>query len=56
VSSDVGAGQFRRAEITANSHREAEGLLMGLGRRVPLRCTSMSRVSWGVRMLVPFDR
>jgi uncharacterized protein len=60
VSSDVGAGEFRRAEITANSHREAERLLMGVGQRVPLRSADALHLGmaclYGVRVLVTFDQ
>ena len=34
---DLTAGEFLRAELTGNVHREAERLLLGLGARVPLR-------------------
>ena len=60
VLSDVDAGEFRRAEITANSHREAERLLMGIGRRVPLRAADALHLGMmgllGVRVLVTFDQ
>jgi uncharacterized protein len=60
VLSDVGAGEFRRAEITSNSHREAERLLMGIGRRVPLRAADALHLGMagllGVRVLVTFDQ
>lgn len=59
VSTDVGAGEFRRAEITANSHREAERLLMAIGRRVPLRAADALHLAMagllGARVLVTFD-
>ena len=60
VLSDVGAGEFRRAEITANAHREAERLLMGIGRRVPLRAADALHLGMaglmGARVLVTFDQ
>jgi len=60
VLNDVGAGEFRRAEITANSHREAERLLMGIARRVPLRAADALHLGMatllGVRVLVTFDQ
>ena len=60
VSSDIGAGEFRRAEITANSHREAERLLMGIGRHVPLRAADALHLGMasllGARVLVTFDQ
>lgn len=59
VLRDVAAGEFRRAEITANSHREAERLLMGIGRRVPLRAADALHLGMaallGARVLVTFD-
>jgi predicted nucleic acid-binding protein len=59
VLNDAGAGEFRRAEITANTHREAERLLMGIGRRVPLRAADALHLGMagllGVRVLVTFD-
>ncbi len=60
VLSDVGGGEFRRVEITASTHREAERLLMGVGRRVPLRAADALHLAMaalaGVRVLVTFDR
>jgi len=60
VASDVAAGEFRRAEISANTHREAERLLMGIGRRVPLRAADALHLGMagltGARVLVTFDR
>jgi len=60
VSTDVGAGEFRRAEITANTHREAERLLMAIGRRVPVRAGDALHLGMasllGVRVLVTFDQ
>jgi len=59
VLNDAGEGEFRRAEITANSHREAERLLMGIGRRFPLRAADALHLGMagllGVRVLVTFD-
>lgn len=57
---DIGAGEFRRAEITANGHREAERLLMGVGRRAALRAADALHLGMasllGVRVLVTFDQ
>jgi len=57
---DVGGGEFRRAEITSNAHREAERLLMGVGRRVPMRAADALHLGMagllGVRVLVTFDQ
>jgi predicted nucleic acid-binding protein len=57
---DVGTGEFRRAEITVHVHREAERLLMGVGRRVPLRAADALHLGMaglaGARVLVTFDR
>jgi len=59
VLSDVDAGEFRRAEITATSHREAERLLMSVGRRIPMRAADALHLGMagllGVRVLVTFD-
>lgn len=59
VLNDADAGEFRRAEITANAHREAERLLMGIGRRVPLRAADALHLGMagllGARVLVTFD-
>lgn len=59
VSSDLAAGEFRHAEITAGAHREAERLLMGVGRRVLLRAADALHLAMagllGARVLVTFD-
>ena len=56
---DVVDGEFRRVELTASVHREAERLLMGAGRRVPLRAADALHLALaslaGARVLVTFD-
>ena len=60
VLRDLAAGEFRRAELTAPVHREAERLLMGLGRRVALRAADALHLALaglaGARVLVTYDR
>lgn len=60
VLHDVGNGEFRCAEVTAAVHREAERLLMSIGRRVPLRAADALHLSlatlFGARVLLTFDR
>jgi predicted nucleic acid-binding protein len=60
VLTDIGSGEFRRAEITTDSHREAERLLMGIGRDVPLRAADALHLGMasllGVRVMVTFDQ
>src|SRR5262245_746071 len=57
---DLTTGEFRRTELTGRVHREAERLLMGLGRRVPLRAADALHLALaaaeGTRVLVTFDR
>jgi hypothetical protein len=57
---DLSAGELRRVELTAATHREAERLLLGLGRRVPLRAADALHLAQAAlaaaRVLVTFDR
>ncbi|MGH7265384.1 MAG: type II toxin-antitoxin system VapC family toxin [Candidatus Rokuibacteriota bacterium] len=57
---DMTDGEFRGAELTSEVHREAERLLMGLGRRVALRAADALHLALaglhGARVLVTFDR
>jgi len=60
IMRDVNAGEFHRTELTAAAHREAERLLMGVGRRVPLRAADALHLALaalaGSRVLITFDR
>ncbi|HVO28213.1 MAG TPA: type II toxin-antitoxin system VapC family toxin [Candidatus Margulisiibacteriota bacterium] len=60
ILQDVNAGEFHRTELTAAAHREAERLLMGVGRRVPLRAADALHLALaalaGARVLITFDR
>lgn len=60
VLRDVTGGEFRGAELTAEVHREAERLLMGLGRHVALRAADTLHLALaglgGARVVVTFDR
>ena len=53
-------GEFRPAELTASVHREAERLLLGLGRRVALRAGDALHLALAgalaTRVLITFDR
>jgi predicted nucleic acid-binding protein len=57
---DLTTGEFWRAELTGRVHREAERLLMGLGRRVTLRAADALDLALaaaqGARVLITFDR
>ncbi|MBI2467585.1 MAG: type II toxin-antitoxin system VapC family toxin [Candidatus Rokubacteria bacterium] len=60
VQRDLTGGEFRQVELTGPVHREAERLLMGLGRRVALRAADALHLALaalvGARVLVTFDR
>jgi predicted nucleic acid-binding protein len=60
IQQDVNGGEFHRTELTAAAHREAERLLMGIGRRVPLRAADALHLALaalaGARALITFDR
>lgn len=60
VQSDLADGEFRRVELTASAHREAERILMGIGRHVVLRAADALHLALaslaGARALVTFDR
>jgi predicted nucleic acid-binding protein len=60
VLRDVTDGEFRGAELTSEVNREAERLLMGLGRQVALRAADALHLALaglqGARVLVTFDR
>ena len=57
---DLERGEFWRTELTERIHREAERLLMGLGRRVALRAADALHLALaadqGARVLMTFDR
>lgn len=57
---DVTAAEYRRAELTLAVHREAERLLMGLGRRVALRASDALHLAQaavlGARVVITFDK
>lgn len=57
---DIADGEFRRLDLTANTHREAERLLMSIGRRVPLRAADALHLALGItggaRTLITYDR
>ncbi|MCX5737258.1 MAG: type II toxin-antitoxin system VapC family toxin [Proteobacteria bacterium] len=56
---DLDDGQFRRVELTASAHREAERLLLGLGRRSALRAADALHLALaallGARVMLTFD-
>jgi predicted nucleic acid-binding protein len=60
VLRDRARGEFRHAELTANVHRDAERLLLGLGRRVALRAADALHLALAAaheaRVLITFDR
>jgi len=60
VLRDRATGEFRHAELTASVHREAERLLMGLGRGVALRAADALHLALAAahatRVLITFDR
>jgi predicted nucleic acid-binding protein len=60
VLRDLAAGEFRRLELTARVHREAERLLLVLGDRVPLRAADALHLALATmaeaRTLVTYDR
>lgn len=60
VLRDLTDGEFRRADLTPEVHREAERLLMGLGRHVALRAADALHLALaglgGARVVVTFDR
>lgn len=60
ILQDLDAGEFHRTDLTTATHREAERLLMGVGRRVPLRAADALHLALaalaGARVLITFDR
>jgi len=60
VLHDLALGEFRRSELTERVHREAERLLMSLGRQVALRAADALHLALaadeGTRALITFDR
>jgi hypothetical protein len=60
VLRDVTSGEFRRVELTANVHREAERLLVSVAPRRALRAADALHLAQaallGARALVTFDR
>jgi hypothetical protein len=57
---DVAAAEYRRAEVTLTVHREAERLLLGLGRRIPLRASDALHLAQaailGARVVITYDK
>jgi predicted nucleic acid-binding protein len=57
---DVRAGQYRLLDLTSATHREAERLLLMLGRQAPLRAADSLHLAAAalsdVRALVTYDR
>lgn len=60
VLGDLTAGDFRLGELTPAVHREAERLLIGLGRHTPLRAGDALHLALAARLearvLITFDR
>jgi predicted nucleic acid-binding protein len=56
---DLEAGQFLRVELNAEAHREAERLLLAVGRRTPLRAADALHLALAgahrARALLSFD-
>jgi len=59
ILQDCAGGEFRRAELTAGVHRDAERLLLGLGRRVALRAADALHLALAAahtaQVLITFD-
>jgi uncharacterized protein len=57
---DCATGEFRHAELTTSVHRDAERLLLGLGRNVPLRAADALHLALAgahnAHVLITFDR
>jgi predicted nucleic acid-binding protein len=57
---DVRAGEYRLLDLTSATHREAERLLLTLGRHAPLRATDSLHLAAAAladaRALVTYDR
>ena len=57
---DCADGEFQRAELTAGVHREAERLLLGIGRHAGLRAADALHLAlagtYNARVLITFDR
>jgi uncharacterized protein len=57
---DVRAGQYRLLDLTSATHREAERLLLTLGRQVPIRAGDSLHLATAAladaRTLVTYDR
>jgi len=57
---DADMGEFRRAELSADSHREAERVLLAVGTQVALRAADALHLGLagrgGARVLVTFDQ
>lgn len=60
IGRDLVKGEFRRVELTADAHREAERLLLVLGSRIPLRAGDALHLSLATlgraRTLLTFDQ
>ncbi len=60
VLRDLGSGEFQRLDLTPQAHRDAERLLMGIGRMSSLRAADALHLALasaaGCQVLITFDR
>ncbi|MFI5396906.1 MAG: type II toxin-antitoxin system VapC family toxin [Candidatus Binatia bacterium] len=60
IMRDCETGAFRHAELTTSVHRDAERLMLGLGRNVPLRAADALHLAlaraYNAHVLITFDR